>query len=399
VAQFQPFPGIRYALDRVELAQVVSPPYDVIDGPQREALAASSDHNAVRIDLPADEGGEDRYRVATRLLADWRAEGVLVTDERPTFTVYRMSYVDDAGVDRHTTGVIGALELSPPGTDILPHEHTTPKAKSDRLDMLRHTRANTSAIWGLSLAKGLTDLLPTGDDPVADFADDDGVRHTVWVVDDPAACAAIAVATASQPIVVADGHHRYETSLAYRAEREQADGDPGDARSTLAYVVELVEDELTVRAIHRLVTGMPEGTDLVEALGPWFEPLGPPPAGTPVTVAMEQAGALCVVQPSGEQLVRPRPEALADVRDLDSARLDAALAGPGPLGGAAVTFQHGVDNVRRAVAAGQAQAGVLVRPATVAQIEATAHGGERMPPKTTFFHPKVKTGLVFRSLG
>ncbi|HEX6421688.1 MAG TPA: DUF1015 family protein, partial [Acidimicrobiales bacterium] len=295
-----------------------------------------------------------------------------------------------------TTGVIGALELSPPGGDILPHEHTTPKARSDRLDLLRACRANTSAIWGLSLAKGLTDLLPVDREPHAVVDDGEGVVHTVWIVDDPGTCAAVAAAVEAQPVVIADGHHRYETSLAYRREREQAEGDAGPAAATLAYLVELVEDELTVRAIHRLVTGLPAGTDPAAALEPWFEPAGPPPAGVPVTAAMAQAGALCAVTPAGEVLLRPRPEALGEARDLDSARLDVALAG---LGRPAVRFQHGVDNVRAAVAAGEAELGVLLRPATVAQIEATAHGGERMPPKTTFFHPKPKTGLVFRDLG
>jgi uncharacterized protein (DUF1015 family) len=393
VARFEPFAAIRYDLQRVDLPEVVSPPYDVIDDDQRAELASRSRFNAVRIDLPVDENGEDRYEVARTLLRDWQADGVLVTDPAPAFTVYRMSYDDDAGRPRHTTGVIGALELSPPGTDILPHEHTTPKAKSDRLDMLRSCRANTSAIWGLSLAKGLTDLLPVDDvEPLADFTDEDGVRHTVWTIDDPAACAAISSAVAAQPVVVADGHHRYETSLAYRAEREPG---AGPAELTLAYLVELVEDELTVRAIHRLLAGLPEGFDLVAALDPWFEAVGPPPADVPVTMAMDRAGALCVVLPDREVLIRPRPDALADARDLDSARLDVALA---ELPAHGLTFQHGPDNVRRAVASGQAQAGVLLRPATVAQIEATAHGGERMPPKTTFFHPKLKTGLVFRSL-
>jgi uncharacterized protein (DUF1015 family) len=398
VARFEPFPAIRYDLGRVRLPDVVSPPYDVIDEPLRAQLAQRSPYNAVRIDLPVDEGGDDRYEVARGLLRDWQARGVLATDASPSFTVYRMGYVDDAGRDRHTTGVIGALELSPPGHDILPHEHTTPKAKSDRLDMLRHCRANTSAIWGLSLAKGLTDLLPVDRAPLADFTDDAGVRHTVWTVDDPAAQATISAAVAAHPVVIADGHHRYETSLAYRQEREAADpgGDAGPAAATLAYVVELVEDELTVRAIHRLLTGLPDGFDLVGALTPWFEPVGAPPAGQPVTTAMEQAGALCVVLPDREELLRPRPEALADARDLDSARLDAGLAALPPH---QLAFQHGPENVRAAVREGRAQAGVLLRPASVAQIDATAHGGERMPPKTTFFHPKPKTGLVFRALG
>ncbi|HLM65750.1 MAG TPA: DUF1015 domain-containing protein [Acidimicrobiales bacterium] len=396
MASFQPFPALRYDPARVTLADVVAPPYDVIDDVQRAELAARAEHNAVRIDLPVDEGGVDRYEVARRLLAAWQQQGVLLADDRPTFTVYRMTYVDDAGRDRHTTGVIGALELTPPGTDILPHEHTTPKAKSDRLDMLRATRANLSAIWGLSLAKGLTDLLPVDGEPAGDMVDDDGVRHTVWVVEDPDRCAAIAEGVATQPVVIADGHHRYETSLAYRGERESAEGEAREAAATLAYLVELVEEELTVRAIHRLLSDLPDGLDLPEALAPWFELVGPPPAGVPVTAAMEEAGALALITPAGEVLLRPRPEALAQARDLDSARLDVALAA---LGRHTLWFQHGVDNVRRAVSSGDAQAGVLLRPATVAQIEATAHGGERMPPKTTFFHPKLKTGLVFRRLG
>ena len=393
---FRPFPGIRYDLARVNLGDVISPPYDVIDDRERARLAARSPYNAVRVDLPVDEGGEDRYAVADRLFSRWQAEGVLVWDRQPTFTVYRMSYPDDAGVPRHTTGVIGALDLRPSGADLLPHEQTTPKARSDRLDLLRACRANLSAIWGLSLAKGLTDLLPIDAEPVADVDDREGVRHTVWIVDQPEVCDAIAEGVTAQPVVIADGHHRYETCLTYLSERERSEGEAGGAVATLAYVVELVEDELTVRAIHRLLSGLPAGFDLVAALDPWFEPAGPPPAGVPVTAAMIDAGALCAVLPGGEVMLRPRPDALADARDLDSARLDVALAS---LPAHEIAFQHGPDNVRRAVASGEAQAGVLLRPASVAQIEATAHGGERMPPKTTFFHPKLRTGLVFRDLG
>jgi uncharacterized protein (DUF1015 family) len=396
VARFDPFPAIRYDLGRSDLARVIAPPYDVIDAAGRAELAGRDPHNAVLVDLPDEAEGDARYATSRDLLRAWLDDGTLVVDERPTFTVYRMTTVDEGGVERRTTGVLGALELSPPGTDILPHEHTTKKAKSDRLDLLRATRANLSAIWGLSLAKGLTDLLPVDDEPLADVTDEDGVRHTVWRVDDPEAIAAISAAVGEHPVVVADGHHRYETSLAYKAERTAAEDDPAGAAATLAYVVELVEDELTVHAIHRLVSGLPDGVDLEAALAPWFEPAGPPPADRPVTAAMVEQGCLCLVLPEREVLLRPRPEALAEARDLDSSRLDVALAALGPHD---LRFQHGADHVRAAVASGEAQAGVLLRPATVAQIEATAHGGERMPPKTTFFWPKPKTGLVFRSLG
>jgi uncharacterized protein (DUF1015 family) len=396
VPRFDPFPGIRYDLERVELGRVLAPPYDVIDTAGRAELAARDPHNAVLIDLPDEAEGDERYAISEALLRDWLADGTLVVDDRPSFTVYRMVATDDGGVERRTTGVIGALELSPPGTDILPHEHTTKKAKSDRLDLLRASRANLSAIWGLSLAKGLTDLLPVDAPPLADVVDEDGVRHTAWRVDDPAACAAISAAVAEHPVVVADGHHRYETSLAYKGERESADGDAGLAGATMAYVVELVEDELTVHAIHRLLRGLPDDVDLLAALAPWFEPAGPPPDDRPITAAMQADGCLAIIHPHGELLLRPRLDALADARDLDSSRLDVALAA---LPEHELSFQHGVDNVRAAVASGDAQAGILLRPATVAQIEATAHGDERMPPKTTFFSPKPKTGLVFRSLG
>ncbi len=395
MARFQPFPGIRYDLAKNDLGHVIAPPYDVIDTTERAELAARDPHNAVRIDLPDEAEGDGRYETARRLFTEWLADGTLVVDARPSFTLYRMTATDDAGMERRTTGVIGALELTPPGTDILPHEHTTKKAKSDRLDLLRSSRANTSAIWGLSLAKGLTDLLPVDEPPLADVVDEDGVRHTVWRVDDPEACAAISAAVGEQPVVVADGHHRYETSLAYKAEREAADGAAGEAGATLAFVVELVEDELTVHAIHRLIAGLPDGTEVAALLAPWFEDAGPPPEGVPITAAMQDAGCLTLVLPDREVLLRPRLDALADARDLDSSRLDAGLVAL-PLH--ELTFQHGVSNVRAAVESGAAQAGVLLRPATVAQIEATAHGGERMPPKTTFFHPKPKSGLVFRTL-
>ena len=374
---------------------MIAPPYDVIDASQRAALAQRDPHNAVRIDLPDEADGEARYQIASDLLDTWLADGTLVVDGQPSFTVYRMTSTGEDGAEHRTTGVIGALELTAPGTDILPHEHTTRKAKSDRLDLLRSCRANLSAIWALSLAKGLTDLLPVRDAPLADVVDEDGVRHTVWRVDDPSVVAAVSAAVAEQPVVVADGHHRYETSLTYRAEREAADGDAGAAGATLAYLVELVEDELTVHAIHRLLSGFPEDLDLLAALAPWFEAAGPPPADLPVTTAMADAGCLTLVLPDREVLLRPRPDALADARDLDSSRLDVALA---VLPDHELRFQHDVGQVRAAVASGDAQAGVLLRPVTVAQIEATAHGGERMPPKSTFFHPKPKTGLVFRSL-
>jgi uncharacterized protein (DUF1015 family) len=371
---FEPFGGIRYA-SRLRPEDVTSPPYDVIDADDRAALVARSEHNAVVIDLPGEGGYDD----AAATFEAWQREGVLVTDERPSFTVHRMDYQDDEGRPAHTLGVIGALGLEPPGDGILPHEHTTPKAKSDRLDLMRATRAQLSAVWVLSLASGLSELLGDLGASLSEWTDGEGVTHTVWRVDDPERVASIAAAVASTPVVVADGHHRYETALTYRSEV----GTPASG-SMMSYVVELVDDQLTVRPIHRLLSGMPEDLDLPRALSSFYEVRdGEVPDTATLVLPGDRRCALI-----------ERPGVFEGTAELDSARLSAALREL-PV---EVTYQHGVDRVVKAVDAGEAQAGVLVRPATVGQIRANAASGERMPPKTTFFHPKPPTGIVFRDV-
>ena len=225
--------------------------------------------------------------------------------------------------------------------------------------------------------------------------------HTVWRVDDPSRMAAISEAVRGAPVVIADGHHRYETSLAYRDERRAIDGAGGPADATLCFVVELVEDQLTVRPIHRLLSDLPDGYDLKATL----TTLGFSP-GTTVT-AEEVIDGRVLERMADRERDRPRRArgradlltvddgAFDGVADLDSARVAHALAQLPPH---RVSYQHGIDLVAKAVGNGEAQVGLLLRPAAVAQIEANAHAGDRMPPKTTFFHPKPKTGIVFRSM-
>lgn len=397
--RFEPFRGIRYNFTESDPVEVTAPPYDVISPAQRAELLLASPANVVRIDLPVADPAHPRtdpYVDAAEVFAEWRDTGFLVEDPEPSFTVYRMEATDEDGISRHTTGVVGAMELSRPGEDgILPHEFTTPKAKSDRLDLLRSTVANLSPVWGLSPSAGLTGLLDTEDEPLARFTVDD-VTHTVWRITEPSRVAAIGAAVSAHPIVIADGHHRYETSLAYRDERRAADGgDAGGAESVLCFVVELVDDELTVGPIHRLVSGLPEGFDVIAALEPFFEIGEFEITGTRTVRRLEEAGGLALVLPDRTALLRPRAEVIAAARDLDTSRLDIALAA---LPESTVVYQHGIRNVVGRVASGEAQVGFLLRPATVAQIVEIAHGGERMPPKTTFFSPKPRTGVVFRDL-
>ena len=372
--RFEPFAGIRYS-PTLPLGEVTSPPYDVIDAAERERLAASHPNNAVLVDCPVGDlgtassgtsaAGQDCYEAAAAAFERWQAEGVLVTDDRPSFTVYRMS-----ADGRSTTGVLGALTLERPGEgDVLPHERTTPKAKSDRLDLMRATTANLSAVWGLSMAAGLSALLDPPGEELGDFTDDDSVRHQCWRVDDPERCAAISAVVASAPVVIADGHHRYETALTYRD--EVGDAVPG-AGATLCYVVELVEDQLAVRPIHRLVLG----DGVVDAVVSEYDI--EPGEGRPSLVTAESTSRL-----------RPK----VDDGTLDTVRLERAL------GGFDVSYQHDADVVVESVRAGKADAGFLLPPVTVEQIAAVADARDRMPPKTTFFWPKPRTGIVFRDLG
>ena len=391
--RFEPFIGIRYDTTSLDPALVTAPPYDVISPSDRVALIASAPANVVRIDLPVE--GDDPYGDAARLFNRWRTEGIFVDDSEPAFTVYRMEAPDENGIIRHTTGVIGAMELTRPGEgDILPHEFTTPKAKSDRLDLLRSTRSNLSAVWGLSPATGLTALLDTTDAPLYRF-EADGVTHTVWRITDEARINAIRSAISSAPIVIADGHHRYETSLAYRDERRTSDGDGGAANAVMTFVVELVEDELDVAPIHRLISDLPDEVDLVAAFDPFFESEPFPSSGQPTIRELQELGGLALVTSEGSWLLRPRPNTIAATRDLDSSRLDLALAA---LPDHSLVYQHGVDHIYAAVRSGAAQAGVLLRPVRVDQIIEIAEGGEKMPPKSTFFAPKPRTGVVFRSI-
>ncbi len=410
--QLLAFAGLRPGVPVVGSVDVViCPPYDIITQEQRVALLARSPYNVVRVELP-----NGHYAEAARLLQGWQASRALVREHKPALYGYRMSYVAPSGEPRHTLGVIGALVLEPPGKGILPHENTTPKAKSDRLELIRATHANTSPIRCLSSETGLADALgpvpldqPDSSGGVISARDDEGTLHEIWPVMSPSAHHAVAKLVGASPLLVADGHHRYETALAYQAERRAAGGDagggaggpgdePGGARSAgydavLALVVELSEQQLQVMAIHRVVSGLPTGFDLVGALGASFE-LRPTAAEGPKLLSeMADVGALALVTASGCWLAKPRASGAAAGYDLDSSRIDAALAG---LPQHDLTYEHEIAHALLAVRTGEANAAVFCRPATVSQISRTAQGGDRMPPKTTFFWPKPRTGMVMR---
>ncbi|RLE20831.1 MAG: DUF1015 domain-containing protein [Actinobacteria bacterium] len=390
--RFTPFPALRYRDSDID--DLIAPPYDVLSEQDLDELGERSRFNITHVDVPRESAGPDRYLRAATVLRDWIDAGVMAFDDSSTFTLYRMRFTDAAGIARDIVGVLGGLEVVDEGSGgVLPHERVTPKASTDRLDLTRATLANLSPIWGLSLAAGLTELLTEPGESIASVTVD-GVEHTVERVADPERIAAIATKIGSDDVLIADGHHRYGVALRYRDEVRAEGERSGAAEDTLAFISELVADQLSVEAIHRLYNDI-TWDDLVEALDKVFvrESAGKPSADTLSTMA--DRGVLCLIGPDGNaQWLVPKPDALNSVRALDGVWLEHALADTAHQ----VTYQHGVDLAAAAVVSGAAVGAVLINPVSVAEIERTAREGLLMPPKSTFFTPKLRTGLVVRSV-
>jgi len=394
VPRFEPFPALRYRTDHsTDIGVLSAPPYDVFDEERRNEYATADAHNIVHIDYPIEADGPHRYDTAATILEKWITSGVLVRDIQPSFSIYRMTFTDEAGRMRTTTGVIGALEVVDEGAGgVLPHERTTPKAKTDRLDLTRATRTNLSPVWGLSLSKGLTELLTEPGEIVAQCTDEEGVHHVIERVDHPDRVRAISKCVSEQPVLIADGHHRYAISRTYRDEVRTTQG-PVGAELTMTYVGELIQEQLSVAAIHRLydITA----TQLLAALAPYYSTADAGQVDNHTIAQMDIQGCLCVVDERGHgTYLFPQKEAFSQVRDLDSSRLEHALSATKH----EVSYQHGVKEVLEKVISGAYGAAILIRPVSLSEIRRTADTGALMPPKSTFFTPKLRTGMVLRPL-
>jgi uncharacterized protein (DUF1015 family) len=393
VPRFEPFSAIRYPAD---LDAVTAPPYDVLSDADVDRLEERHPRNIVHIDVPRERDGDERYEAAGERLREWIGQGVLVRDAEPSFTLYRMTFDDAAGRAREIVGVMGALEVVDDGAGgVLPHERVTPKASTDRLDLTRATVANMSPIWALSLADDLTALLVEPGEPVGSVTVD-GVTHRVERVTDAGRVAAISALIGSDDVLIADGHHRYGVARRYRDEvRAATDSSDSPAELTLAFISELVTDQLSVEAIHRVYRDIERG-DLIAALSVGFDitPAGPVDGNT--LAAMERHGRLCLMDRDGSgSWLEPRPGVFDEIRSIDGLWLEHLLADTT----AAVTYQHGVGELQTLLADDPSiAAAVLIRPVSVAEIERTAREGLLMPPKSTFFTPKLLTGLVVRPL-
>jgi uncharacterized protein (DUF1015 family) len=417
MAEIEPLRALHYNLEKTGgLQDVAAPPYDVIDDRQRAELEAKSPYNVVRIDLPV---GPDPYDDAARQLQEWRSEGVVVQDDAPALWVLQQSYTGPDDQHRTRRGFLARVRIEEYGAGrIRPHERTHPGPKEDRLRLTRATRANLSPIFSLFSdpdGAAWSALEPaTKAPPWGQSTDADGTINRLWRVEDPDVIVQVKAAVGPSELLIADGHHRYETARAYA---EEVGGD-GDHQYVLMCLVPLEDPGLTVFPTHRLLRGLrPDQYEpLADAIRRDFEPQ-----------ALEDLGALA--PPADPERVRmgyldahfQRPFSLtlkrqevADAalpgrsdayRHLDTAVLEALIL-KSTLGMTDDDIDHlrGLGYTREAaqaielVRSGDYDVAFLMAPTPIERVQAVAAAGESMPPKSTYFFPKVPTGLVFNPL-
>jgi uncharacterized protein (DUF1015 family) len=408
--ELRPFRGVRYT-PMGPLKEMVCPPYDIISPTEQVRLHERHPYNAVRIELPFSEGNRpaERYERANRRFRDWLESGVLATDESPAMYVYRQDY-ETGGRRGRVAGVIGALKLEAFGRDsgVLPHERTMPGPIEDRLTLLRACPVNISPIYAIyrgagSLAPYLDSL--THRPPDARFVDDGGTLHRLWAIRSPAEIEVLQEALAAGPLVIADGHHRYETALAYHAEQN---GTPGGHDAVMCFCVDADAEDLVVLPFHRALKGHARTDEVKRRL---VEKFGARPveSGSRGTVLADAPGdhAMIFVTANESFLVEVPSAAVAEVlgdrseawRSLDVVALhEIVLPQVFPEGILEISFTKDEQEVARFLDEDGWTAGVLLRPPRAAEVIEVASSGERMPQKASYFWPKALTGLVFRSL-
>ncbi len=421
MAQIEPLKALHYNLQVTGgLQPVVSPPYDVIDAEHRARLAEQSPYNVVNIDLPqASDEAPDAYANAAQILADWRAEDAIVQDGEEAIWPLEQDYVGPDGRARTRRGFLARVRVEEYGPGrVRPHERTHPGPKEDRLRLTRATRMNLSPIFSLfsdpdNLAwKALEPH--THATPWATTEDPDGTTNRVWRVADPDTIKQVQAATLDRELLIADGHHRYETARVYAEEI----GGEGPHRYVLMCLVALQDPGLTVFPTHRLVNHLSsrQQEDLANALKRDFEVTElestaelPPPENDTLQIGYIDAH---FKQPFRLTLKDPRiadealPTHQEPYRRLDTAVLEALIL-KGALGLTDEQIDH-LDGLGYARDDAQAlalvedrtyDAAFFMAPTPVERVHDVAASGESMPPKSTYFFPKVPTGLLFNPLG
>jgi uncharacterized protein (DUF1015 family) len=398
VADIRPLRALRYDEDASgPLGELVCPPYDVISDQLRDALYDRNEHNFVRIEYPRADG--DPYAAAAADLSSWRMRNVLRQDSADAVYVHDHEFaVGKARVRRR--GIHLALRLHPIDEGVvMPHELTFPKAKADRLALLRATRTNTSAVFGMyadsrgEIASTLDRAIGGGTTrPLAEASVGDE-RHRVWAIGDRVTLGVLREALAKRRVYIADGHHRYETALNYLAEHGAGAAKDAPVRFVLAYLCSLDDPGLRIFATHRVVRG--DGA-LDRAMHRFFES-APIDAGAIEDI---QPGIVVVRDGMFRQLHLRRDADVSALRpawrELPVAQAEELLLKESRDAGAEISYEH--DRAKAIAAAERGATAVLVRAVDPQTLQRVADAGERLPQKTTYFYPKVPAGLVIRAL-
>jgi uncharacterized protein (DUF1015 family) len=430
MADVRPIYATHYDLDVVgSLDKVAAPPYDVIDAAQRAGLLERSPYNAVAIDLPKPYGesgpqtaGEgDPYERAAATMDAWREAGALIADAEPAIWAMTQDYTGPDGEARTRHGILARVRVEDFETgQVLPHERTLPGPKKDRLDLTRATRHNLSPIFSLATVDPWPLVAPAveAEDPWGEATDAGGTLTRVWRVGDPAILARVTELLAGAQLLIADGHHRYETAIAYRDEV----GGEGDHNCTLMALTGLDDPGLTVFPTHRLLAGFAGDPErqrrLGEGLRELFEvteveteeldPLGEDGVGVfgLYDSHHERGFRLRLRDTAIAELDRQlggKPEAY---RRLDAAILEtlvlkgiAGLSEDDILAKRGIGYAKSVEDSLALLDEGTYDVAFILRPIPVDQVRAICESDENMPPKSTYFFPKVPTGLVFNPVG
>jgi uncharacterized protein (DUF1015 family) len=418
MADVQPLHTLRYEPSAVgSLEQVIAPPYDVIDAEERAELLAKSPFNVVEIDLPQANGG-DPYQHASETLDEWRHQGVVVTEREPAMWALEQTYTFADGNDYTRRGFFARVRVEDYGAGrIRPHERTHPGPKEDRLKLTRATRANLSPIFSLfpDPDGAASDALAraTQGEPFAEAEDSNANDNRLWRIGEPELISELQGAVADAELLIADGHHRYETARIYADEI----GGEGDHRYVLMFLCSLSDPGLTVFPTHRLLSNLKD-PEVQERLGAAIkrdfeieqvEPfeLEPPPSDIVQFGYMDSHFKQPYRLTLKDQSIADRalPGMPEPYRKLDTAVLEALIL-RGALGMSEDDISHlnglgyskNIRHAREGVESGEWDAGFFMRATPVEQVREVAEAGESMPPKSTYFYPKVPTGLVFNSL-
>ena len=421
--EIRPFKGLRYDPETAgDMGGIICPPYDIIPPSMQQELYDSSGYNAVRLELPKED---DPYGTAAERLAQWMQEGTLMQDDKPALYPYFQTYNDPEGNTYTRKGFFCALRLHEfSEKKVLPHERTLSGPKKDRLNLFKKTRANISSIFGLYAdeelqADRVIEEFADNHEPVVDAAFQ-GVRNRLWKMTDPDIVATVQQVLLDRQVYIADGHHRYETGVNYRNLRaEENPSHTGDEpyNFILIYLANIFDEGLIIFPLHRMVHSLeqfsPEG--LIETLSTNFEvkPLGGR-EDLKLYLEGESSSHVYGVVTSGGvwgmRLKNPPATLLGDsvpgpllqlsvvvLHELILQRM-LGITPEAMRSQANLVYEEDDRKVFDAVENGDIQVGFIVKPTTVQQVRDISQAGEVMPQKSTYFYPKIMTGLVMHRL-